>query len=44
MGTKDIPVPESVYERLKDQKGDDESFRDAIDRLLDARGVLGSVE
>jgi predicted CopG family antitoxin len=37
MGAKNISIPESVYERLKDQKGDDESFGDAIDRLLDSR-------
>ena len=37
MGAKNISIPESVYNRLKDEKGDDESFGDAIDRLLDSR-------
>lgn len=37
MGTKNISIPEAVYERLKDEKADDESFGDAIDRLLDSR-------
>lgn len=37
MGTKTISIPESVYDRLKSEKGDDESFGDAIDRLLDSR-------
>ena len=37
MGTKTISIPESVYDRLKAEKGDDESFGDAIDRLLGSR-------
>ena len=37
MGTKTISIPEPVYDRLKAEKGDDESFGDAIDRLLDSR-------
>ncbi|MDL5362655.1 antitoxin VapB family protein [Halalkalicoccus sp. NIPERK01] len=37
MGAKNISIPESVYERLKDEKRDDESFGDAIDRLLNSR-------
>ena len=41
MGAKNISIPESVYERLKDEKSDDESFGDAIDRLLDSRPLGG---
>lgn len=37
MGAKNISIPEPVYERLKDEKADDESFGDAIDRLLNSR-------
>ena len=37
MGTKTISIPEPVYDRLKAEKGDDESFGDAIDRLLGSR-------
>jgi predicted CopG family antitoxin len=39
MGTKNISIPEAVYERLKDEKADDESFGDAIDRLIDSRSL-----
>jgi len=34
MGTKNISVRDDVYRKLKDSKQGDESFSDAIDRLL----------
>lgn len=35
MGTKTIDIREEVYERLKAQKRDEESFTDTIERLLE---------
>ena len=34
MGAKNISIPESVYRKLSEEKREDESFGDAIDRLL----------
>jgi predicted CopG family antitoxin len=34
MGTKTVRLDEDVYERVKDQKQDGETFSEAIDRLL----------
>ncbi|CCQ34480.1 Putative antitoxin VapB15 protein [Halorhabdus tiamatea SARL4B] len=34
MSSKTISLKEETYERLRRAKGDDESFSDAIDRLL----------
>ncbi|MFW5920075.1 MAG: antitoxin VapB family protein [Halanaeroarchaeum sp.] len=34
MSSKTISLKEGTYERLRRAKGDDESFSDAIDRLL----------
>ena len=36
MATKTIGIREEVYERLKSQKRDDESFTDTVERLLEA--------
>ena len=36
MGSKTISIKESTYDRLKASKLPDESFSDAIDRLVDA--------
>lgn len=52
MGTKTIGIREDVYERLKAQKRDDESFTDTVERLLteskadwrDGFGALDAVE
>jgi predicted CopG family antitoxin len=33
MGTKQVRLDEDVYARIKDEKREDESFSDAIDRL-----------
>jgi predicted CopG family antitoxin len=33
MGTKQVRLEEDVYAKIKDEKRDDESFSDAIDRL-----------
>lgn len=34
MASKNISVPEFVYERLKEEKQEGESFGDVIDRLM----------
>ena len=34
MGAKNISIPEDVYEKLREERRPDESFGDAIDRLL----------
>lgn len=34
MGSKTVSIRDDVYRRLKDAKSEDESFSDAIDRLL----------
>jgi predicted CopG family antitoxin len=34
MGTKTIRLDEDVYERLKSKKRDDETFSEAVDRLM----------
>jgi len=34
MGTKTIRLDESVYERLKSEKRDEETFSEAVDRLM----------
>ncbi len=36
MGRKTLTIPEEIYEDLDDVKGDDESFGDTIDRLIEA--------
>lgn len=33
MGTKQVRLSEDVYAKIQDEKRDDESFSDAIDRL-----------
>ena len=37
MGSKTISIKDSTYDRLKARKSADESFSDAIDRLVNAR-------
>ncbi|USZ67179.1 antitoxin VapB family protein [Halorussus salilacus] len=37
MGTKNISIRDDVYRKLKDSKQEDESFSDAIDRLMASR-------
>lgn len=39
MTTKTIGIREEVYERLKAQKRDDESFTDTVERLLEEAGT-----
>jgi predicted CopG family antitoxin len=34
MGSKNISVPDDVYEKLREERRADESFGEAIDRLL----------
>lgn len=46
MASKTISLKEETYERLRRAKGEDESFSDAIDRLLggdDAHSLLDLV-
>ncbi len=40
MSTKNIALREDVYKRLKEVKGPDESFSDAIEELLEKKGSL----
>lgn len=35
MGSKNVSLREDVYRRLKEEKDDDESFSDVVERLLD---------
>jgi predicted CopG family antitoxin len=50
MGTKTVRLEEDVYERVRSQKRDDETFSEAIDRLtggaslLDLEGTLNDEE
>lgn len=37
MGAKNISIPEDVYEKLREERREEESFGDAIDRLLGRR-------
>lgn len=37
MSSKNISIREDVYRALQNAKGDDESFSDVIERLLEAR-------
>lgn len=37
MGSKNISIPEDVYEKLREERRTDESFGEAIDRLLGRR-------
>jgi len=34
MASKNISIPETVYDRLKEEKKEGESFGDVIDRLM----------
>lgn len=34
MGSKNISIPDDVYEKLREERRADESFGEAIDRLL----------
>jgi predicted CopG family antitoxin len=50
MGTKTVRLDEDVYERVRSQKREDETFSEAIDRLtggsslLDLEGTLDDEE
>jgi predicted CopG family antitoxin len=50
MGTKTVRLDEDVYERVRSQKREDETFSEAIDRLtggsslLDLEGTLNDEE
>jgi len=37
MGSKNISIPDGVYEKLREERRADESFGEAIDRLLGRR-------
>lgn len=34
MGSRNISIPDDVYEKLREERGEDESFGDVIDRLI----------
>ena len=40
MSSKNIALREDVYKKLKEVKGPDESFSDAIEDLLERKGSL----
>lgn len=40
MGTKTVRLREDVYERIRSQKRDDETFSEAIDRLTGGTSLL----
>jgi predicted CopG family antitoxin len=40
MGTKTVRLEEDVYERVRSQKRDDETFSEAIDRLTGGASLL----
>ena len=40
MATKNIALREDVYKKLKEVKGSEESFSDAIEDLLERKGSL----
>ena len=40
MGTKTVRLDEDVYERVRSQKREDETFSEAIDRLTDGSSLL----
>lgn len=37
MGSKNISIPDDVYQKLREKRKPDESFGDTIDRLLGGR-------
>lgn len=39
MASKNISIPESVYRKLREERRDNESFGDAISRLLGGRSL-----
>lgn len=40
MGTKNVRLDEDVYERVKSEKRDDETFSEAIERLIGGASLL----
>lgn len=40
MGTKNVRLDEDVYERVKNEKRDDETFSEAIERLIGGASLL----
>ena len=40
MGTKNVRLDEDVYERIKAKKQPDETFSEAIDRLIGGKSIL----
>lgn len=40
MGTKQVRVSERLYARVQDEKRDDETFSDALERMVDGYGLL----
>ena len=40
MGTRNVRLDEDVYERVKSEKRDDETFSEAIERLIGGASLL----
>ena len=40
MGTRNVRLDEDVYERVKNEKRDDETFSEAIERLIGGASLL----
>lgn len=40
MGTKMVRIDEDVYEQIKSHKRDDETFSEAVERLIDSPSLL----
>jgi predicted CopG family antitoxin len=40
MGTRNLAIREAVYRKLTEEKREDESFSDVIERMLEKRGSL----
>jgi predicted CopG family antitoxin len=43
MGTKNVRLDDDVYERIKSEKRDDETFSEAIERLIGGSSLLDLV-
>lgn len=43
MGTKNVRLEENVYERIKDEKREDETFSEAVERLIGGSSLLDLV-
>lgn len=44
MGTRQVRVSERLYARVEDEKREDETFSDALERMVDGYGLLDFAE